>query len=475
MKPNILFIITDDQRHNALCAAGNPDIITPNLDALAARGTMFTQAHIPCGTSAAVCMPSRAMLHSGRKLFSLSGCGETIPPEHTTMPEVFKASGYDTFGCGKWHNGTPAFARGFTGGDNIFFGGMWDHWNVPVSRHDPTGEYDNVINFTANFAYSKNIMRVHCDKFNPGVHSTELLTDTAINYLNSVSITNDNKANIPFFLYLSYLAPHDPRTMPQKFKDMYDPAKITLPANYMAEHPFPFGIENIRDEMLAAQPRKEPEIREHIADYYAMITHLDHEIGHLMDSLQKNNLTDNTIIVFTSDNGLAVGSHGLMGKQNHYEHSVRVPLIMAGPGVPKAKKVDKYVYLLDIFPTLCDLCGLHIPDSVEGKSFAPMLTGCNYANPDFATCTTAREVLYFVYNDLIRSVKNDRYKLIEYRNHANCSQLFDLLNDPYEINDLAADPSYTETLAQMKKLLCEQRVEWSDFEHPLSQSFWSEG
>jgi len=458
MKKNILFILTDDQRYDALGAAGNKDIITPNLDRLAASGSMFTQAHIPCGTSAAVCMPSRAMINSGRTLFSISGVGETIPEEHTTLAETFKNAGYDTFGTGKWHNGPPAFARGFTSGDNIFFGGMWDHWNVPVYHHDPTGQYDNVINFVSDFGRNRKVSTLRCDTYHPGVHSSELLTGTAIKYI------QEHPSNVPFYLYLSYLAPHDPRTMPQKFMDMYDPNEISLPANYMTSHPFSFGVETIRDEVLASQPRVESEVRAHLAEYYAMITHLDYEIGRLLDELEAKGLLDDTIIILTGDNGLAVGSHGLMGKQNLYDHSVRIPLIVAGPGIPKGQIIDKYVYLLDIFPTLCDLCNIPIPDTVEGRSFAPM-----FSNPNFTT----RESLYFVYTNLIRGVKNDRYKLIEYRNHANLLQLFDLANDPHEINDLSECPQHTKIVENIMTLLHEKRAEWNDFEHPSSEGFWN--
>jgi len=465
-----LFILTDDQRYDALHAAGNNDIITPNLDHLAASGTMFTQAHIPCGTSGAICMPSRAMLNTGRMLFSLEEEGGNIPLEHTTLAETFKSAGYDTYGTGKWHNGTPSFSRGFAGGDNIFFGGMWDHWNVPVCRHDPTGEYDNVINFTANFFNKNHNTRIHCDKFNPGVHSSELLTNTAIEYIDRRNDgSDDNDDSKPFYLYLSYLAPHDPRTMPAKFRKMYNPDDIALPANYMESHPFAFGVENIRDEMLAAQPRSEKEVRNHLAEYYAMVTHLDFEIGRLIDHLEKKGLMDDTIIIMTADNGLAVGSHGLMGKQNHYDHSVRVPLIFAGASIPKGQTVNNYVYLLDIFPTLCDLCGISIPESVEGKSFAEM-----FDNPENPSAIT-RYSLYFVYNELIRSVKDERYKLIIYHNYAELTQLFDLAEDPHEIYNLASRPEYTEIMARMQALLHEKRYEWNDTEHHrYSRLFWGD-
>ena len=455
---NVLFILTDDQRYNCVRAFGNPDIITPNLDRLAANGTLFTQAHIPCGTCPAVCMPSRAMLHTGRTLFHIQNEGQDIPLDHITMGECFKNAGYEAFGTGKWHNGPPAYTRSFSCGDNAFFGGMWDHWNVPVNYYDPTGAYDNVINFVANFSFEKKLTKVHCDKFHPGVHSTELLTNTAIDFLNK----REDKEK-PFFLYLAYLAPHDPRTMPERFLKMYDPEKIKLPDNFMEEHPFKFGVENIRDEVLMPMPRDPKETRKHLADYYAMVTHLDYELGRLLETLEKSGKLKDTLIVFTGDNGLAVGSHGLMGKQNIYDHSVRVPLIMSGPGIPAGQRRDGFVYLLDIYPTIAELCGLEKPSSVEGLSFAKMLS-----DPAFRT----RESLFFAYENLIRGVKDSRYKLVEYRNHTTETQLFDLAENPGETVNLAKKPEHAATLKRLRELLKKYKNEWENTGHKCSAAFW---
>lgn len=452
---NILFIVTDDQRFNTIHALGNPDIITPHLDKLAHMGTAFTQAHIPCGTSGAVCMPSRAMLHTGRTLFHIQAEGQDIPKEHVTIAETLKAAGYECFGTGKWHNGPPAFARGFTTGSNIFFGGMWDHWNVPVSYFDPTGQYDNEINFVADFAHNHIPRRIHCDKFNAGVHSSTLLTDSTLAFL------QQRDKEKPFFAYLSYLAPHDPRTMPAKYKDMYNPQRLTLPPNCMCEYPFLFGVENIRDETLVPYPRTEAMLREELADYYAMITHLDDEIGRVLNALESQNMLENTLVVFTSDNGLAVGGHALMGKQNHYEESIRVPLIFAGQGIPCQQQSDAYVYLLDIFPTLCELLGLQTPSSVEGKSFAQL-----FAQPN----GKARESLYFAYNDIMRSVNADGFKLIEYCGKIRKTQLFDLQKDPYELADISV--RQPNRLRQMREYLSAYKAEWEDTSHQYSAAFW---
>ena len=205
-------------------ALGNDVIQTPHMDELVRRGTSFTRAHIPGGTLGAVCMPSRAMLNSGRTLFHLSGEGQDIPAEHITLGECLRGAGYHTHGVGKWHNGPDSYARSFCSGADIFFGGMWDHWNVPVCDYNPNGQYEHRIHFTPNFSASGASMLVRADRINAGVHSTDLLSGDAVRFIQSY---NEEK---PFFLYLSFLAPHDPRTMPEEFKHMYKaediPARI---------------------------------------------------------------------------------------------------------------------------------------------------------------------------------------------------------------------------------------------------------
>lgn len=460
-QPNVLFILTDDQRFNTIHALGNPEIQTPNLDKLAARGTAFTHAHIPGGTSGAVCMPSRAMINSGKTMFHLYEAGASIPQSHTTMGECFRHSGYDTIGIGKWHNGIESYARSFTDGDNIFFGGMWDHWNVPVNRFHADGRYENQISIIPNFQHSNHPMEVIAERITAGVHSTELFTDSALGFLRQ-------KRENPFFLYLAYLAPHDPRSMPKEFAEMYHPDEITLPENFVYEHPFDIGINSKigedRDENLAAHPRSEAEVRRHIADYYGMISHLDYQIGRMLDCLEETGQLDNTIVVFTGDNGLSVGCHGLMGKQSLYEDSIRIPLILSGPGIPKGERRKDYVYLMDIFPTLCELTGQAIPESVEGLSFCKALADEG---------TGDREDLYIAYTHLIRGVKDRRYKLIEYRLHPEENQLFDLEVDPWEKENLYQNPSYAEVVSRLKARMLSYKESWEDdMENQFTRGYW---
>ena len=457
-KPNILFLFADDLRFDALGSLGSGEVQTPNIARLAASGTSFTHASIPGGTSPAICMPCRAMLHTGRTLFHLSGSGETIPTEHKMMGEVFQEQGYDCFGTGKWHNGRESFARSFNCGADIFFGGMTDHWNVPAYDFDPAGRYDSRHPLVDAPVVSNEVTWRDCDHISLGKHSSELHSDAVIQFL------EQRTSQKPFFAYVSYLAPHDPRTMPERFLKMYDPEKIDLPSNFLGGHPFDNGALKIRDEVLADFPRDPVEVRRHIAEYFAMITHLDFEIGRVLTLLDEKGLRENTIIVFAGDNGLAVGQHGLMGKQNCYDHSQRVPLIFSGPGISVDQRRQAFAYLLDIFPTLCQLTETDIPDSVEGSSLLPVL---NDSQAEF------RPTTYHAYERYQRAVRNHRFKLIEYHvNGIRTSQLFDLERDPWETVNLGPDSAYSDTVTSLRTELVQFRDAWDDRESSWGQEFW---
>ncbi len=427
-RPNILFLFTDDQRFSTLNALNNPEVRTPAMDRLVRNGTAFTSAGIMGGTIGAVCAPSRAMLMTGQTLFHVDR--SIIRPERSRpeerrpyimFPELLRQHGYETFATGKWHNGEKLFARCFSSGENIFFGGMSDHLKVPVADFDPTGEYPRNKRRTG------------------GKFSSELFTDSAVNFLGKAP------KDRPWLAYIAYTAPHDPRMAPKEYAKLYPPSKIELPPNFMPEHPFDNGDMRLRDEKLAPWPRTPEVIREHIAAYYAMITHVDAQIGRVLEALERTGQAENTIIVFAGDNGLAVGQHGLLGKQNMYEHSVRVPLVIGGAGLPKGRQSGALCYLYDVFPTLCDLTGTKTPETVEGSSLTPILRG----NAD-----KVRDSMFFAYRDFQRAVKTRRWKLILYNaGGRKTTQLFDLHNDPAEMKNLAADPGQEARIRELTALM----------------------
>ncbi|MBM3794945.1 MAG: DUF4976 domain-containing protein [Acidobacteria bacterium] len=242
----------------------------------------------------------------------------------------------------------------------------------------------------------------------------------------------------PFFLYLAFSAPHDPRVAAKPYMDRFERANLPLPRNYRPLHPFDNGEQLVRDELLAGFPRTEDEVRGHLHDYYAVMNALDGHIGRLLAHLKQTGQYDNTIIVFSSDHGLAIGSHGLMGKQSLYEDAMKPPLIFAGPGI-KPGSTSALVYLLDIFPTVVDLAGGTPPAGLDGRSLRPVIA---------RRAKSVRPTLFCSYRDVQRMVRDERWKLIRYPK-INRSQLFDLKNDPDELRDLAAEPAQQKRIAGM--------------------------
>jgi arylsulfatase A-like enzyme len=414
-RPNVLFLFTDDQRHDTLHGLGNEQIVTPHMDELARRGCCFTRAHIMGSYTAAVCIASRSMLLTGRTLWRAP---QQVPESSALWPELMRQAGYRTFSTGKWHNDRGAFHRGFDAGAKIFFGGMSNHMAVPVHDFDPSGEYPAEKRYIGK-------------KF-----SSELFTDQAVRFL------EEYEDEEPFFMYVSYTAPHDPRMAPDRYEGMYPRGEVAVPENFLPQHPFDNGELRIRDEKLAPWPRTPEIVQEHIGAYYAMITHLDDQVGRVLEALQRTGHAEDTTLIFAGDNGLAVGQHGLLGKQNLYEHSIRVPLSIAGPGLQAGAQCDADCYLMDIFPTICEMTGLEIPDTVEGRSLLPLMRG---------ESDRLRETTYFAYMGCQRGVRDERFKLLEYKvDGARTTQLFDLQEDPWELNDLSADPEYADDVGRLR-------------------------
>lgn len=428
---NILLIYSDDHSYHAMGAAGNKEISTPNLDKLAKSGLMFTQAHVMGGHQGAVCIPSRVMLLTGRYVNRLPGDGSTIPDSIVSLPEILRKQGYNTYHTGKWHSDKASHRRMFSTGGDIFFGGM--HFPKFGGQEHPV-----VSLFDSTGVYNENRMRVS------NIYSTTLYADNAIRFLNSSTA----KAN-PFFCYVAFTSPHDPRTPPGDFATMYDPKKITLPGNFLIKHPFDNGDLNVRDEQLLPVPRDPEAIKKDIALYYGMVSEMDAQVGRILEALDRSGLKENTLIVFAGDNGLAVGQHGLLGKQNLYEHSIRVPMIMSGPGIPVNKKTEGFTYLSDITPTIIDYLGINRPSSVEGRSLLPVIQD---------PAKKVRSSIYNVYGHWSRSIKSeDGFKMIVYNvDGITTTQLFNLKKDPLEMKDLSKDSTYSKKVLQMRNLLKQQ-------------------
>jgi arylsulfatase A-like enzyme len=412
-KPNILILFADDQRADTISAHGNAHIKTPVIDGLVRDGTSFRRNYVMGGNSGAVCVPSRAMLMTGKTWFAMNTA--TLAGEKL-LPELFGEHGYTTFGTGKWHNGQPSWLRAFQKGERIMFGGMSDHEKVPVRDLGPDGKLTE--------------QRIG-EKF-----STDLFADAAIRFLEQ----HDSAAGAkPFFCYVAFTAPHDPRQPPPGFPADYT-SRPPLPQNFLPQLPFDNGaMTGGRDENLGAWPRTEAMIRDQLAEYYAMVEHMDAQIGRILAVLKTRGLAENTIIVYAADNGLALGSHGLLGKQNVFEHSMLTPLILVGPGVPKGKSTAAFTYLFDLFPTLCELAGVPAPTGAFGESLRPLWDGSK---------SSLRDTVFLPYIQIQRAVRDERWKLIRYPK-LGFSQLFDLQTDPDEMRSVYDDPAHAAHITRL--------------------------
>ncbi len=433
-QPNVLFMIADDHRWDAIRGMGDPTVQTPTMDSLMARGTTFHQTHIMGSLVGAVCVPSRAAVLTSANLFR-SG-GNQINRDLAVWPQVMCEAGYHTFFSGKWHNDRQTFTDSFDDGAKIFFGGMSDQYKVPVFDFDPTGKYPDDARYIG-------------EKF-----STELFTDAAVQFIENYSETD------PFFLYLSFTSPHDPRTAPGEYATMYSPEDIPVPENFLPEHPFDNGEMRIRDEVLAPFPRTPEIVQQHIADYYGMITHMDAEMGRVLSTLEATGHLDNTIVIYTADHGLAVGQHGLLGKQNLYNHSIHVPSIFAGPGIPEGETVDALTYLYDVFPTVCELTDVACPDTIEGCSLVPLMNG---------HVERVRPTVFAAYRDIQRTITDGRWKLIRYYVSeetgagTDCIQFFDLEQDPWETTNLADLPEHADRIRSLAADMQMWQIHTNDF------------
>lgn len=412
--PNILHIHADDHRPDGLHALGNPLLITPNLDALVERGITFTHCYTMGSMTGAVCTPSRTMLLTGRswqRIPRASNAALNAADPSTFLPRVIKAAGYQTWHMGKKGNGFPAGLQEF-------------EISIIDDAAGRTPDDD----------------RAHC---------SQRLADSTITFLKSRLTSQEAR---PFYIYLAPPVPHDPRSAEPQFHKLYDPARIPLSPAFMPQHPFDNGEMTVRDETLAPWPRTPEDTKQQNADYYSCITGLDYHVGRILAELKADGQLENTIVIFSGDNGLSLGEHGLFGKQNLYEYGgMHVPLVIAGPGIPKGKS-EALIYLMDLFPTIAEFAAAKNPDGVEGKSLVPILTGKK---------TKVRDVLYTGYRDCQRSIRDDRWKLIRYP-LVDRTQLFDLKNDPHELNNLAYKPEFNEMLKKMTTLLEKEMSGYAD-------------
>ena len=432
-KPNILFIFADDLCYEARGVLGS-EVETPNLDKLAKNGVMFTEAFNMGAWHGAVCVASRTMLNTGRFLWHAKSLEPKLAQSAESghlWSQYLQRAGYDTYFAGKWHVKVDVKSI-FKTSRNVRPGmpnQTPEGYNRPIEgQPDPWSPWDTQFE-----GYWKG-----------GKHWSEVLADDAAGFLGQAA-----KIDNPFFMYLAFNAPHDPRQSPRQYVEKYPLDKMKVPKNFMPDYPFKEEMgcgKRLRDERLAPFPRTEYAVKVNRQEYYAIITHMDDQIGRILRALEASGKKENTFIFFTADHGLAVGHHGLIGKQNMFDHSVRVPLIITGPDLPKGKRFDTPVYLQDIMPSTLELAGVEIPERVQFKSLLPLIAGKKNKNYDS---------IYGGFRYLQRMVRKDNFKLIWYPK-AEKYLLFDLEKDPDEMVDIAIrdenKPIIEDLKVELKKL-----------------------
>jgi choline-sulfatase len=430
-RPNFLFMIADDLTYRGIHSLWDSEYQTLNLDKLAARGCAFTHCFHQGSWSGAVCVPSRTMLNTGLTAFRARKEVETTPLWAETMGKA----GYDTFIIGKWHLSKTALARSFKEMGKVS-GGMFESGPEAYNRPAPGNTWTPWdTSLKGQWLHTKEWQDTPKDEIK---HSACIWADGAIDHLLHQAARSAN----PFLMYVGFNSPHDPRQAPREYVERFPKERIEVPPNYLPEHPFDQGDHKVRDELLAPFPRTREAVQVHRSEYYAHTTYMDEQIGRILEALEKSGKAANTYVIFTADHGLAVGQHGLMGKQNLYDHSVRMPYLIAGPGIPKGKKVDALMYQHSTFATACDLAGVPLPKSVEFPSLTGLIHGKTREQHDAVFCW---------YRGFQRSARTHQHKVIVYP-QAGVTQVFDLVKDPWETADVSAKPEY----AAVKKHLLER-------------------
>jgi len=457
-KPNFLFIIVDDQSPLDLKVYNPRSILdTPNIDRLAEEGMVVDGAHHMGAWIGGVCTPSRHMVMSGRTVWHVPDKPGRIMNPHVTdpnrvppdlaqysLPAVFNRAGYDTMRTCKNGNSYEAANKLFT------------------VRHDGT-------------------RRGGTDEKGSHWHGEQVM-----NYLMDREKSKDTD---PFLIYYGFSHPHDVRDGKPELLNKYgavnhldpnnlppaNPGQPPLPENWLPEHPFDHGHTTVRDEVGVKgvwKKRDERTIRNEMGREFACSENIDIQIGRVLRKLEAMDELDNTYVIYTADHGMAIGRHGLQGKQNLYEHTWRIPFIVKGPGIKSGSRVDGNIYLLDILATLCDLAEIDTPKTSEGKSFKPVLMGEE---------EKVRDALYGVYcgggRPGSRCVKKGDWKLTQYevtKTGVKHTQLFNLKENPHEFIrehhdpkvvaktgvkptkkqvNLAGHPDFTDKLKEMEALL----------------------
>ncbi len=428
---NVIFILVDDMRYDAMGFVGHPFLKTPHIDALAAAGTNFANTFV----TTSLCSPSRASILTGQYMHNhrVVDNNDLAPPGTVFFSQYLKAAGYQTAFIGKWH-----------------MGGASD---------DPRPGFDHWVSFRGQGHYRspgpRYTLNVNGERVPQRGYITDELTDYAVDWLGEID--HDK----PFFLYLSHKAVHANFEPAERHRDLFADVEIAEPAT-QANTPEnnrgkPMWVRNQRNSWHGVDYpyHSDLDVKEYYRQYCRTLVAVDESLGRIMAYLKEHDLTDSTAVMIMGDNGFLFGEHGLIDKRNAYEESMRVPLVISAPGVLEpGSTVDSVVANIDIAPTILELAGLDRPDTMDGMSFLPVATG--RMKPDHWRRFLLYEYYWewnFPHTPTTFALRGDRYKFIQYHGIWDIDELYDLQNDPQERDNLINDPDHAELVRELRTRL----------------------
>jgi len=431
---NFLFILSDQHTRDVMSCMGHPSVRTPNLDALAARGTLFRNGY--CNSP--LCVPSRASLATGRFVHQIGNWDNCKPyrGEVASWAHRLNAAGIRTDSIGKLHYHSSEDPNGFA------------QEHLPMHVMEGTGILQTICRdpIPPLRKYRRILIASGTGEASSYTDYDSRIVDAAVEWLRDAGESSEG----PFALFVSLTCPHPPFNPPTEFRDLYAPADVDLPeAHGMGDRPLHPGLEDFRTFFDVRDELPEDDLRRIVAAYHAMVTFTDHNVGRVLEALEASGLGARTRVLYTSDHGESLGRKGLFGKGNMYEESVGVPMILAGRGVPEGQVCDTPVQLVDVYPTMLDAFGLEARDDGNDLPGTSLLQIANGAAPD-------RMILAEQHSAGARSavfmLRDTRFKYVHYVG-GYPPQLFDLEADPLERIDLAADPAHADTLARLEAAL----------------------
>lgn len=454
-KTNVIYILTDDQRYDELGIL-NPVLNTPHMDALAKKGVHFKNAFV----TTALCSPSRATILTGQYMHShgIVDNNKAAKKDAIYFPSYLQKAGYETAFIGKWHMGGHH--------DNPQPG--FDHWLSFAGQGDYFPKRKRNGKMSSFNINGKRVLQKG--------YITDELTDYTLQWLNEERDTNK-----PFFIYLSHKAVHANFSPAERHKDQYSNTKIHVPEsqadtpeNYKGK---PMWVKNQRNSWHGVDfpYHSSLDVQEYKRQYHRALSAVDDSLGRIVALLKANNLEENTVVMLMGDNGFMFGEHGLIDKRNAYEESMRVPLIAYIPGAKQNYVVEEMAANLDIAPTILDIAGVkEKPPQFAGDSLLPLAQGKKVKD--------WRDTLLYEYywefnfpsTPTTLAIRSDDFKLIQYHGIWDTDELYDMKNDPQEMNNLIDDPKYLKVKVNLRKALFAKLKENGEHSVPYTKK-WSSG